>query len=149
MKIKNLLLIGIITLLTVGTAIVGFGLDSNKTITIQKPIYHPDTVKINTFSENNLTKLLDSLNIKHSNIVLAQAKLETGNFKSYLFKKSNNLFGFRNFNGYKSYKSWIHSVYAYKEWQDKKYKGGDYYKFLIYIRYAEDSNYIYKLKQFK
>lgn len=106
-------------------------------------------IKQDTFSEANLILALYELEIEEPEIVLNQAKLETGNFKSYLFKKSNNLFGFRNFNGYKVYKNWKCSVIAYKQWQSKKYKGGNYYTFLKNIGYAEDSLYIKKLKQFK
>lgn len=115
---------------------------------IPKPIYIADTVKIDTFSEANLILKLYELNIQEPNIVLNQAKLETGNFKSSLFTVSNNLFGFRNFNGYKKYKDWETSVFAYKQWQLKHYKGGDYYAFLEYIKYAEDTFYCDKLREF-
>jgi flagellum-specific peptidoglycan hydrolase FlgJ len=115
---------------------------------LPKPTVTADTVKIDTFSENALILELHDLKVLAPNIVLAQAKLETGNFKSYLFKVSNNLFGFRNFNGYIKYSSWKESVKAYKDWQTRKYKGGDYYEFLENIKYAEDTLYVYKLKQF-
>lgn len=115
---------------------------------IPKPTLIADTVKLDIFSEVDLVNYIHELEIKAPNIVLDQAKLETGNFKSYLFEKSNNLFGFRNFNGYIKYDSWKQSVAAYKNWQAKKYKGGDYYDFLEYINYAEDTLYVYKLKQF-
>lgn len=115
---------------------------------LPKPTLVADTVRIDTFSENNLILEMHNLEMLAPNIVLAQAKLETGNFKSYLFRCSNNLFGFRNFNGYIKYESWKESVKAYKNWQTRKYKGGDYYDFLEYIKYAEDTLYVYKLKQF-
>lgn len=115
---------------------------------LSKPTIIADTVRIDTFSENNLILEMHDLGILAPNIVLAQAKLETGNFKSYLFECSNNLFGFRNFNGYIKYDSWKSSVKAYKVWQTKKYHGGDYYDFLENIGYAEDTAYVYKLKQF-
>lgn len=118
------------------------------TRTLPKPTLLTDTVKIDTFSEANLILYMHELKIKAPNIVLAQAKLETGNFTSYLFEVSHNLFGFRGFMGYYSYKSWQCSVVAYKEWQDKHYKGGDYFEFLESIGYATDSLYCYKLKQF-
>ena len=151
MKSKNILILSSIFVLTVGISIIGFNNDKtiNELKTIEKPIIKVDTVKLDTFSEANLIIELFDNQIKEPNIVLAQAKLETGNFKSYLFKKSNNLFGFRDFNGYKAYKTWKHSVLAYKNWQDKKYKGGDYYLFLERIKYAEDTLYCNKLKEFK
>lgn len=113
-----------------------------------KPTLIADTVKIDTFSEANLILYTHELKIKAPNIVLAQAKLETANFTSYLFEVSHNLFGFRGFRGYHKYKNWQCSVVAYKEWQDKNYKGGDYFEFLESIGYATDSLYCYKLKQF-
>lgn len=116
--------------------------------TIKKPSFNTDTIKLDTFSEANLILQMWELDIKHPDIVLAQSKLETGNFKSYLFKESNNLFGFRTFTGYKRYKNWQCSLVDYAQWQTKKYKGGDYYAFLLYVGYAEDSLYIHKLKQF-
>ena len=118
------------------------------TRTLHKPTLLTDTVKIDTFSEANLILYMHELKIKAPNIVLAQAKLETGNFTSYLFEVSHNLFGFRGFRGYYNYKSWQCSVVAYKEWQDKNYKGGSYYDFLESIGYATDSLYCYKLKKF-
>ena len=99
-----------------------------------------------TFTVIKLKKLVDTIGIKHPEIVFAQARLETGNFKSLLFTKNNNLFGFRGKNGYIEYNHWTESVKAYKRFQDKYYKGGDYYSFLERIGYAEDSNYIKKVK---
>lgn len=148
MKTKNLIIIFSI----LGIMILGLyrlKVSSEEPIReLPKPTLIADTVKIDTFSEVNLVNYIHEVEIKAPNIVLAQSKLETGNFKSYLFEKSNNLFGFRNFNGYIKYNSWKQSVVAYKNWQAKKYKGGDYYDFLEDIKYAEDTLYCYKLKQF-
>lgn len=118
---------------------------------IDEPAYIKET-KISkveadgTFTVIKLKKLVDTIGIKHPEIVFAQARLETGNFKSLLFTKNNNLFGFRGKNGYIEYDHWAESVKAYKRFQDKYYKGGDYYSFLERIGYAEDSNYIKKVK---
>jgi hypothetical protein len=100
------------------------------------------------FSANNLKSYIEDLNIKHPDIVYAQAKLETGHFKSSVFKKYNNLFGFRTKNGYIPDSTWKHSVRRYCRWQKKHYtKDIDYYVFLNRIGYAEDSVYTTKLKQ--
>lgn len=48
-----------------------------------------------SFTEENLIKYLNEINIKFPDIVLAQAKLESGNYTSYLFRVNNNLFGMR------------------------------------------------------
>lgn len=95
--------------------------------------------------------------IKHPDIVYKQALLETGYLTSYNYRKRNNLFGFRhpkyvtntNKYGYFIFSDPYESVRYYKLWQDKKYKGGNYYLFLKTVGYAEDSLYIYKLKKLK
>ncbi len=115
---------------------------------IHKPTIIADTVRIDTFSEANLNSMMYLLDMEHPKIVIAQAKLETGNFKSKMFKEKHNLFGFRNTGGYITYKHWKESLIRYKLWQDRNYKGGNYYVFLENIKYAEDSLYTYKLKQF-
>ena len=43
------------------------------------------------FSEDAMMKLLVNLNIKFPHIVMAQAKLESSNFKSKIFNSTNNL----------------------------------------------------------
>ena len=87
-------------------------------------------------------------NIPHPDIVLAQARLETGNFTSYNCKVRHNLFGIKHQNKYASYRRWQDSVKDYKERISSRYTGGDYYIFLKRIHYAKDPKYINKLKQF-
>lgn len=82
-------------------------------------------------------------------IITAQAILESGNFKSKLCLNKNNLFGLYNSNEmeYYEFDSWISCVFAYKRYILNKYEEGeDYYKFLERINYAEDPNYISKVK---
>jgi len=90
---------------------------------------------------------LKKYNIKHPRIVLAQAKLETGNYTSKLCKRHGNLFGLKGRKGYAKFGSWQESVKAYRDWVQYKYKGGDYYVFLKKIGYASDPRYIEKVKQ--
>lgn len=104
------------------------------------------------FSKNPEEGLLEALNyygVKHPNIVYAQAVLETGNFQSKLCKDKNNLFGLYDSYNKKYYKfdHWTESVLAYIDKVEYKFKGGDYYEFLERLPYAEDKNYIYKVKQ--
>lgn len=47
------------------------------------------------FSEAKLKEYLVELNVKFPHIVYAQAKLESGNFKSSIFLENNNLFGMK------------------------------------------------------
>jgi uncharacterized FlgJ-related protein len=117
---------------------------------IRKPSIIVDTVRIETFSEANLIRYMDILEIEYPNIVLAQAKLESGNFTSNRFKQYNALFGFQTSNtNVLKYKSWKESVINYKNWQMRRLKDGEnYYDFLVRVKYSEDPNYINKLKQF-
>lgn len=115
-----------------------------------------DTIKIKTLThtsnktlplnEKNLKKVLKANNIKHPNIVLAQAKLETGNFTSKVCKSKSNLFGLRKGNQYRRYWHWTESVKAYKKLIQSRYTGGDYLAFLNRIGYAKDPTYIDKLQ---
>ena len=96
-------------------------------------------------------------------IILAQAKLESGDYKSTLFRKNNNLFGMKRTSswkantqigtdmGYATYEDWRNSVIDYILWQSrtlnkKLHSEEQYFQFLIKARYAEDPNYINKLR---
>lgn len=109
-------------------------------------IIQKDTFCLN---ESNVYQMIVQEQILHPKIVLKQSILETGWFKSDYCKNRNNLFGFRNSQGYMSFNSPSESVSFYKQWQTLWYSPikGDYYKFLSDIKYAEDSTYIDKLKQ--
>ena len=89
--------------------------------------------------------------VKHPDIVLKQAILETGWFKSEYCVKRHNLFGFYDSKNktYMTFNTWQESVIYYKNWQDKRYKGGDYYQFLSNIGYTYkgDTMYSHYLKQ--
>lgn len=97
-------------------------------------------------NEKNVLLELKRQQIPHANIVLAQSKLETGNYTSKLCKQHYNLFGIRKNNGYKSYSNWKESINDYKRLISSRYKGGDYYQFLQRINYAENESYITILK---
>ena len=85
------------------------------------------------------------MNIKHSDVVLKQAILETGWFRSRNCKRNNNLFGLV-FNGeYAKFKHWTDCVKSYKYFQ-RRYSKGCYYTFLVKSKYASDRKYIKKLK---
>lgn len=94
--------------------------------------------------ENVMKEILIN-NIKFSDIVISQVILETGYLTSRKAIEDNNLFGYYS-NKSMIFNNWMESVKYYKEWQDKYYRGGDYYTFLSKIGYAEDLNYINKLK---
>ena len=127
-----------------------------KTTVVYKEINKPNQTIILTDTVKSYSSLVDSSvyreivsnNIYHPDIVLAQAKLETGNYKSKVCTVYNNLFGLRKPDGsYYKFNSWQESVKAYKDWIQNKYiPPNDYYDFLDSIGYAEDVSYISKLK---
>lgn len=84
--------------------------------------------------------------IKHPDIVLRQACLESAFFSSYLWRRNNNPFGFRYKEEYLLFNDWRSSIAYMKQWQDKYYKEGNYYDFLERRGYAEDTLYTEKLK---
>ena len=86
-------------------------------------------------------------NIPHPAIVLAQARLETGNFKSDYYRRTRNLFGIKKEGKYAIYRNWRDGVMDYKRLVSSRYDGGSYYSFLRRINYASDPNYIEKLKE--
>lgn len=99
-------------------------------------------------NERNLMAELKKNKIQHPEIVLAQAKLETGHFTSNVLKTCNNLFGLRKGSRYRQFSHWTESVVAYKNLiQKDRYEGGNYYAFLNRIGYAEDPQYIERLKE--
>jgi flagellum-specific peptidoglycan hydrolase FlgJ len=109
---------------------------------------HQKMVVVDTPTVELVKNEILRLNIKYPEIVLAQSVLETGWFKSRRCLEDHNLFGFRTKKGYKLYESWESSVFSYKTWQIKYYRGEeDYYEFLTNIGYFEDSTYNIKLKQ--
>ena len=103
------------------------------------------------FSLENLDYVLQQYEVLHRDIVIKQFILETGWGKSYNFKKRNNLFGLYDSrkHAYFEFTHWTESVKGYRDLVQFKYKGGDYYKFLKELGYAEDPGYINKLKKIK
>lgn len=93
---------------------------------------------------------LEYYNIKHPRVVLAQAKLETGNYTSAHCVKRNNLFGLYNSKRkeYYSFDHWTDCIEGYKNMIEYKHRDGeDYYDFLIRIKYATDPAYVDKVKR--
>lgn len=105
-----------------------------------------------TKSENNLPELtIPNLykeiirnGILHPKIVLAQAILETGWFRSSVCRNKHNLFGLTNprTGKYYEFNHWTESVRAYYTKVQYKYKGGNYLLWLDEIGYAGNPNYI-------
>jgi uncharacterized FlgJ-related protein len=90
----------------------------------------------NKFTEEKFVELIKDLNMKFPHIVYAQAKIESGNFKSAVFKQNNNLFGMKqarvrvntakgtNLN-HAYYDNWKESVYDYAFYQCRYMSNAD------------------------
>jgi hypothetical protein len=103
---------------------------------------------VSNLNDNTLMEELLKQNIPHPKIVLAQAKLETANYKSKLCRNHNNLFGLKKGNSYRKYSTYQECVKDYKRLISCRIKPNEnYYDFLLRIRYAEDEQYIQKLKK--
>jgi uncharacterized FlgJ-related protein len=136
---------------------------NSKIVTIQEETEEITKIIIKEdiqFSEENLKNLLLELNVKFPHIILAQAKLESGNFKSHMFIENNNIFGMKEAkkrpttnkgtqNGHAYYENWKDCVIDYAFYQaaylnDIKTEE-QYYQYLA-GSYAEDPGYIAKVK---
>jgi len=119
------------------------------------------------FSEINLRRLLELLDVEHVDIIINQARLESSWFTSRLFKKYNNLFGMHRSYIRESYSSWYvvadnnAHVAVYDTWVDCVkdfvlyldyyrsigYCTDDYYNFLKVSGYCEKDTYVNILKR--
>ena len=104
-------------------------------------------LRMSALTKNQVWRYINYLNIKHPEIVYAQYGQETGWGKSKAAINKCNLFGFMYKGRIMEFESHVACIMYYKRWQQRKYKGGNYYQFLIDINYAGDPAYIQRLKQ--
>lgn len=92
----------------------------------------------------NLLAEIKKNGIQYPKVVLAQAILETGWFKSSVCRNKHNLFGLTNprTKDYYEFNHWTESVKAYYTKVQYRYKDGNYLLWLKKIGYAEDKGYI-------
>ena len=113
------------------------------------------------FSTANMLKIMNEVGIVYPDIVMAQAKIETGHFTSKVFKENHNLFGMRlprqrsttatgEQHNHATYTSWRQSVIDYKIWQDRvltKVKSRRAYLKYLDKNYAENKQYVNLIKK--
>jgi uncharacterized FlgJ-related protein len=112
------------------------------------------------FSQEKLIELLIKLKVKFPDIVLAQARLETGAYKSKIFRENHNLFGMKEASrrintavgtqyNHAYYEHWRESVYDYAFYQCRYFgsvSSESQYISSLGQSYAEDPDYVQKLK---
>ena len=114
-----------------------------------------------TFSEEALLSFMKELKIKYPETVLAQARLETGNFTSDIFKENHNLFGMKVagkrptsalgvHRGHAQYRNWKDSVVDYALFQSfiiAKLPNNNIEEYRNYIQkfYSETSDYLTRI----
>lgn len=136
-KINLQRLVGIVLFFVITLPLISFqlgkkeGLEQN---VIELPVedrWHliQETRK-DTFSVENLTKMLKDLNVRFPHIVMAQAMIESGHFQSNIFRSNHNLFGMKQARarcttakgtelGHAYYHNWKESVYDYAFFQSR------------------------------
>jgi len=113
------------------------------------------------FSEDLLRQEIQNLNLRFEDILVEQARLETGGFKSNIYLTNNNLFGMKRAysrpkiqdgeaNGHACYVDWKQSVLdmaLFQSYSCKDIKTEDEYFYFLDKVYAEDPNYTKTLKK--
>ena len=158
---KTIIIVAIISIIFGSSSLyIGYGLGRNTLISLTDEEKLIIIQEYNRFNEDKLIDKLKELNVNFPYIALAQAKLETGNYTSKIFRESNNLFGMKEaksrittakgtqFN-HAYYESWTESVYDFAFHQCRYLPNirteEQYYQYLGQ-NYAEDPKYIDRLK---
>jgi uncharacterized FlgJ-related protein len=141
-----------------------FGFTSNPANEVQNLSQEEKLIVVreyNEFSETKLIEKITELNFKYPYIILAQAKLESGHFKSTIFLENNNMFGMKEAKlranlakgtnrGHAYYETWQESVIDYALYYSSYLRSinteGEYFEYLRQ-NYAEDPTYVQRLKQ--
>lgn len=117
--------------------------------------------EVEEFSEEALLSFMKELKIKYPETVLAQARLESGNFTSDIFKENHNLFGMKVAEkrpssaigvnrGHAQYSNWKESVVDYALFQSYiiaklPKNNSDEYRNYIQKFYSETSDYLTRI----
>lgn len=109
--------------------------------------------------EDSVYNYIKSLNIKHPDVVFKQARIESGNFTSDIFKENNNMFGMKipykrantiigENKGYAVYNNWKECILDYALYQTYSGKNMTREEYINFLgdSYAEDLEYKQKIK---
>ena len=113
------------------------------------------------FSEQKMISYAKRIGIKYIDVMVAQSRLETGNYTSKVFREGRNLFGMKlperrettavgEHRNHAKYTSWVSSVDDYKIWQSNvlaKVQSKKQYLAYIGKNYAEDPKYLKLIKK--
>lgn len=145
------------------TISVGGDINDNLGVEFKVPneIYSAESyISDSLLNDAILYTYLVEMRIPHPKIVLCQAKIESAQYQSSLFKRQNNLFGMKislrratsgvhGKAGYQNYGTWRESVTDYALWQYSHHvdqlSQDKYLEFLGRV-YAEDPQYVNKIK---
>jgi uncharacterized FlgJ-related protein len=151
-------------LLSISVLIIGIFIG----LSVDKPVKKEIKIKVvkdteirDSFNTYRLRSYINDLNIRFPYIVYAQARLETGNFRSGLFKQNHNLFGMMRAttrpstnigerHGYAVYDNWKTSVVDMAFYQAaylNRVKTEEQYLAYLKANYGEASDYMKILKQ--
>lgn len=115
-----------------------------------------DTTSVDTsflkgeLNDSTLLLALKHYKVRDPEIVRAQARLESGFYKSKLCRKHNNFLGLYNSRKrqYFRFKHWTHCITAYKKYIEyRKKKGENHYVFIKRIRYSSNPHYVKHVKR--
>lgn len=112
------------------------------------------------FTEEKLISEIERLNFRFPHIVMAQAQIESGHFTSPIFVENHNMFGMREAKvranlargtkrSHAYYDTWRESLYDYALYYStylSKLRTEDQYYSYLDQSYAEDPNYISKVR---
>jgi uncharacterized FlgJ-related protein len=138
-----------------------------KTFELERKISVKECYESMEFSQQNLYSYICLLGFKDPNFVFKQAILETGWFKSNLFKRTKNLFGlhypsrrkttadywcYADGGKYNIYKHWTKSVKdlkLYENWVLKTHPNKPYHRAILLAGYCTDVFYVYNINNIK
>ena len=114
-----------------------------------------DTLVLTELAMNkeNFFLVCETLLIKHPDVVYAQARLESGNFTSAHYRNRNNFLGLYDSKRkrYMSFEHWTDCLVAYRDKVQYRYRRNsdrdDYLSWLVETGYAEDPDYVCKVRK--